>query len=63
LEKENINDTQKQQGLIQKGNCENQTICTKVMLSKINIKINWYHVQFCAYIKQSQAVQLVVLRK
>jgi len=40
LEKENINDTQKQQGLIQKGNCENQTICTKVMLSKINIKIN-----------------------
>jgi len=37
---ENINDTQKRQGLIQKGNSETQTICTKVILNKINIKLN-----------------------
>jgi len=60
---ENINDTQKRQGLIQKGNSKNQTICIKVILNKINIKIKWYYVRFCAYIKQSHAVQLVVLRK
>ena len=60
---ENINGTQKEHGLIQKGNSEKQNICTKVILNKINIKINLYHVQFCVYIKQSSTVQLVVLRR